>query len=370
VRILYVETSDFLPASAHFLEALEAMAERGECEFTFFDEARYRRAQRSIAGRIVRRIVGHPAGYRALNAALVAEAQRVHPDLVLIGKGAYFAPATLAAVRAATGASMVNWATDDPFNPASSTRDLVESIARYDLYVCTKRAIMDDARRAGCANVAYVRFGYKPQVHFPEAPANDDEARRFESDVTFIGGGDVDRAPYFETLVRAIPGLRLHLHGGYWNRYPKLRPYWRGNATGRDFRLAVGGAKIAVNLVRRANRDDHVMRTFEIPACGGFMLTERTATHDELFSEDKEAAFFNSPDEFVAKVRSYLGRDEDRVRIAAAGHRKITQGRHTYGDRLAEIIEAVQTVKGSQRPAKVGAAQTNEIEPNGSGPST
>jgi spore maturation protein CgeB len=370
VRILYVETSDFLPASAHFLEALEARAERGECEFTFFDEARYRRAQRSIAGRIVRRIVGHPAGYRALNAALVAEAQRVHPDLVLIGKGAYFAPATLAAVRAATGASMVNWATDDPFNPASSTRELVESIALYDLYVCTKRAIMDDARRAGCANVAYVRFGYKPQVHFPEAPANDDEARRFESDVTFIGGGDVDRAPYFETLVRAIPGLRLHLHGGYWNRYPKLRPYWRGNATGRDFRLAVGGAKIAVNLVRRANRDDHVMRTFEIPACGGFMLTERTATHDELFSEDKEAAFFNSPDEFVAKVRSYLGRDEDRVRIAAAGHRKITQGRHTYGDRLAEIIEAVQTVKGSQRPAKVGAAQTNEIEPNGSGPST
>jgi hypothetical protein len=260
---------------------------------------------------------------------------------------------------------MVNWATDDPFNPASSTRDLVESIALYDLYVCTKRAIMDDVRRAGCANVAYVRFGYKPQVHFPEAPANDDEARRFESDVTFIGGGDDDRAPYFETIVRAIPELRMHLYGGYWNRYPKLRPYWRGNATGRDFRLAVGGAKIAVNLVRRANRDDHVMRTFEIPACGGFMLTERSATHDELFSEDKEAVFFNSPDEFVAKVRSYLGRDEDRVRIAAAGHRKITQGRHTYGDRLAEIIEAVRSVKGSQRPGTVGGAQTNGIESHG-----
>lgn len=365
MRILYAETSDFLPVSAHFLEALEAMAERGECEFTFFDEASYRRPQRSIAGRIVRRIVGRPAGYRALNAALAAEARRLHPDLVLIGKGAYFAPATLAAVRAATGASMINWATDDPFNPASSTRDLVESIALYDLYVCTKRAIMDDVRRAGCANVAYVRFGYKPQVHFPEAPANDDEARRFESDVTFIGGGDDDRAPYFETLVGAIPGLRLHLHGGYWNRYPKLHPYWRGNATGRDFRLAVGGAKIAVNLVRRANRDDHVMRTFEIPACGGFMLTERSATHDELFSADNEAVFFNSPDELVAKVRIYLGRDEDRARIAAAGHRKITQGRHTYGDRLAEIIQAARSVKGLQRPAPVGGAQTSEIESDG-----
>ncbi len=345
MRILYADTSDFMPTGAHFLEALEAMAECGECEFTFFDEAGYRRPQRSLAGRIARRIAGRPAGYRALNAALVAEAERLHPDLVLIAKGAYFAPATLAAVRAATGASMINWATDDPFNPASSTRDLVESIALYDLYVCTKRALMDDARRAGCSNAAYVRFGYKPQVHFPEVRASDDERRRFQSDVTFIGGGDDDRAPYFERLVRAIPELRLHLHGGYWNRYPKLRRYWRGNATGRDFRLAVSGAKISVNLLRRANRDDHVMRTFEIPACGGFMLTERSATHDELFSEDNEAAFFSSPDELAAKVRSYLGRDEDRVRIAAAGHRKITHGRHTYGDRLAEIIQAARPVR-------------------------
>lgn len=360
MRILYADTSDFMPTGAHFLEALEAMAERGECEFTFFDEARHRRPQRSLAGRIARRIAGRPAGYHALNAALVAEAERLHPDLVLIAKGAYFAPATLAVVRDATGASMVNWATDDPFNPASSTRDLVESIALYDLYVCTKRAIMDDARRAGCANAAYVRFGYKPQVHFPEVPASDDESRRFQSDVTFIGGGDDDRAPYFERLVRAIPELRLHLHGGYWNRYPKLRRYWRGNATGRDFRLAVSGAKISVNLLRRANRDDHVMRTFEIPACGGFMLTESSATHDELFSEDNEAAFFSSPDELAAKVRSYLGRDEARVRIAAAGHRKITQGRHTYGDRLAEIIQAARSMKGLQRPATPGAAQTNE----------
>ena len=94
------------------------------------------------------------------------------------------------------------------------------------------------------------------------------------------------------------------------------------------------------------------------------MLTERSATHDELFSEDNEAAFFNSPDELVAKVRSYLGRDEDRVRIAAAGHSKITQGRHTYGDRLAEIIQAARSLKGLQRPAAPGAAQTSEIESN------
>jgi len=116
--------------------------------------------------------------------------------------------------------------------------------------------------------------------------------------------------------------------------------------------------------VRRANRDDHVMRTFEIPACGGFMLTERSSTHEELFREDHEAGFFGSPDEFVAKVRSYLARDEDRARIAAEGHRKITQGRHTYSDRLADIIEAAKVVRSQKLPA-AGATQTSEIESNG-----
>jgi len=318
------------------------MAARGECEFVFFDEAKYLGARPSIPSRVARRILGHPIGYRALNAALVAEARRIRPDLVLIGKGAYFAPGTLAAVREASGATLINWATDDPFNPANSTRELIESIPLYDLYVCTKRAIMDDVRRAGCGNVAYVRFGYMPQVHFPEPPATDEERRRFDCDVTFIGGGDADRAPYFETLIREIPELRLHLYGGYWGRYPKLRPYWRGNAVGRDFRLAVGGAKIAVNLVRRANHDDHVMRTFELPACGGFVLAERTDTHQELFAEDREAAFFSTPDEMTGKIRDWLPRDDTRRAVAAAGLRRITQGRNTYADRLAEILAAAQ----------------------------
>lgn len=341
MRILYTETSAYAPSSAHFLEALEAMASRGECEFTFFDETRYLRPQRSIAARIAQRVAGRPAGYRAVNAALVAEALRTAPDIVLVGKGAYFSAAALRQVHEVTGAVMVNWAPDDPFNRANSTRDLVESIPLYDLYVCTKRAVMDDMVRAGCARAIYVRFGYKPDLHFPEPPATTEESRRFDCDVMFIGGGDADRAPYFETLVRELPELNLSLYGGYWNRYPALRRYWRGNAIGREFRLAVGGAKICVNLVRRANRDDHVMRTFELPACGGFMLAERTDAHQELFAEDREAAFFSTRDELVAKVRRWLVRDDDRHTIANAAHRKISEGRNTYADRMDEILTAV-----------------------------
>jgi spore maturation protein CgeB len=365
MRILYAETTAYAPSSAHFLEALEASAARGEHEFRFLDEADFIKSSRSFAERIADRVVGRPlSGYQQLNRALVENSATFSPDMILIGKGRWFTPAALEAAKKVSGATLVNWATDDPFNPADNSRELVKSIPLYDLYVCTKKDIMNDVQRAGCANVAYVQFGYKPEVHFPEAPATDEERARFASDVMFVGGCDAHRIAYFEALVRAMPDVKLRLYGAYWDRARALRPYARGFAMAREYRLAVAGAKIAANLVRRANRDDHVMRTFEIPACGGFMLTERSWTHEELFREDHEAGFFGSSDELVTKVRSYLPRDEDRARIAAAGHRKITLGHHTYGDRLAEIIEATQALRGS-RKLPAGAAQTREIESNG-----
>ncbi len=342
IRILYFETTAFLPSSAHFLETLQERAARRQCEFRFVDEAQFAPSRTGLADRATRKLLGRPLfGYRALNQALVIAARELRPNIAIIAKGAYIAPATLLSIKRETGATLINWAADDPFNSANATRDLLRSIPIYDLYVCTKKAVIRDVRSAGSPRTAYLRFGYKPGAFFPEQAANEVERERFRSDVVFIGGCDSDRAPFFERLLERIPGVRLHLYGAHWDGYPAFRPHWRGQALGRDYRLAMSGAKIAVNLVRRANRDDHVMRTFEIPACGAFMLAERTDTHQELFVEDREAVFFGSPEEMAGKIGEFLPRDDARAAIAAAGHRKIISGRHTYADRLDEIVGLV-----------------------------
>lgn len=276
-----------------------------------------------------------------LNRALLAAVRTFLPDVVLVVMGFHIWPRTLDRIKKDTGALMVNYATDDPFNMRTSTQDLRDCIPLYDIYACTRKAMMKDISRAGCCNVQYTQFGYHPTVHFVETPETEAERRRFASDVAFVGEGDADRVPFFRTLIEAIPNLNLALYGGLWGLNRALRRYYRGSARGRDFRMALGGARIAVNLLRAQNRDDHVMRTFEGPACGAFMLNQRTEEQMALFEEGQDAAYFESPEELVNKVRYYLGNDSERERIRKNGHTKTIEGNHTYRDRLMEILREI-----------------------------
>lgn len=337
MRILLCGSSKFYGVGFSFNRALRQLGH----EVHFVDEQDFFGGlSRSFWPKLAYRILGRrPLTYWTYNRHLRRVACSFRPQLVLVTKGMFVRPDTLGLIKIETGATLINYATDDPFNPVVSTSDMRAAIPLYDLYATTKRANIEDLRQAGCRNPVYVGFGYDPELHFPESPMPD-EAHCWASDVVFIGGCDADRVPFFEALAQ-LPHLNLRLYGGYWNRHRKLRSYWRGFAVGREYRLALCSSKIAPCLVRRANRDAHVMRTFEIPACGVFMLAERTEEHLELFEEDKEAAYFSSPQELVDKVRYYLAHDEERQRIAGAGYRRVTSGKHTYKDRLVEIMRMV-----------------------------
>jgi spore maturation protein CgeB len=338
VRVMLIGPDEFWHITAFFRKALEQLGH----DHLVIDTERYTRKGVLIQKIAYRLLNKRPLAYWFFNRDVVTVAARSRPDMVLVMGRAFVSPESLKHIKR-SGAFLINYATDDPFSPMHRALHLIQGIPLYDLYVCTKRAIMDDVRRAGCLNVSYVPFGYEPSLHFPERPATDEEARLFASDVVFIGGGDNDRLPMMQMIAkRAKKRWTFCLYGGFWNRNWRMRKYYRGFAHGREYRLAVSSAKINLGLVRRANRDGHAMRTFEIPACGAFMLAERTEEHLELFSENKEAAYFGPDEELLEKIDYYLVHDAERQRIAQAGYERVTSGKHTYRNRLQEILELAQ----------------------------
>jgi spore maturation protein CgeB len=81
-------------------------------------------------------------------------------------------------------------------------------------------------------------------------------------------------------------------------------------------------------------------RNFEVPGCGGFLLTGQADNLEDYYAPGKEVACFTGVDNLVAQVRHYL-RDRDlREAVASAGYER-TMREHTYVHRFAEIFKQV-----------------------------
>ncbi len=231
--------------------------------------------------------------------------------------------------------SAVNFLTDDPFNPAHRARWFDQALPEYRVVFTPRRSNAADLKSAGCRQVTYLPFAYDPGDHRRDPPTE-----QVASDVLFVGGGDADRVPLAERLVAA--GIRVALYGGYWDRHPATAPAHRGVGDAATIRTATASAAVCLILVRRANRDGHVMRSFEAAACGGCMLVEDTAEHRDLFADS--VTYFRTPVEMVNQARQLLADPARRRDSADASHRRIvTDGANTYADRLRTILETTAT---------------------------
>lgn len=276
-----------------------------------------------------------------LNDAALRRARAFRPEMALVIKGQELRPATLVAIRSATGARLANWNTDNPFNRLNSSRDLLAGIPLYDSCFIWGRYLIPELKRAGARFVEHLPFAYNPALHRRAAspPAEDGAGGPA---VVFAGSPDPVRLTY----LKRIADCDLGLWGNHWDRLAggdPLRAKWRGVAEGEKLAPLLSACQIALNFVRDQNGPAHNMRTFEVPACGAFLLTSRTEEQVELLGDGPSAgaAYFESADELREKVGYYLRHAEERQAIARRGYERITGGANTYRDRMARVLKVV-----------------------------
>jgi hypothetical protein len=343
--ILYVSALTPHQSNLYRMWALERLGERVRALDVLDFNAR-----NPLLQKVMFRLSAGPGVIR-LNREILRLAEREKPEILWADKVLWLWPSTLRRLRQ-MGIVTVGYNPDNPFGTRSDPgwRLFLKSIPHFDLNVVPRERNIAEYRQHGARDVMSVQFAYEPTVQFPPPASWTDRAR--DRGVSFIGSPYDDRAAIFTRLAQA--GLPIVVSGSeaMWSRAlepdVKARIFREGELSGEKYREGIWRSKINLSFVTKSNADEFAHKSFEIAACGGFLLAERSAGHTARFVEDEEAVFFGNEAELQAKIRQYLPAEAARRRIAAAGHARAARSGYDNDTQVGLILERAKQIARSR----------------------
>jgi hypothetical protein len=293
--------------------------------------------------RVINKIIG-PPDFNQANRQIMHLFRQDKFDILWVDKGLTISGKTLMAIKKIQPSCVsLSYNPDDIMNHITQWKRYISSLSYYDFVITTRKCNIGDFRKLGAQNILCWRFAYDQHTHRP-MNLSAEEKKRFGGPVGFIGSYEAQRAESIYFLAEL--GIQVGVWGDGWEENCKLsHPNLciKGPSIyGDDYARAICSFDICLGFLRKRNRDLHTQRTFEIPACGAFMLAERTNEHLELFEEGKEAEFFGNNEELLEKVRFYLAHESERRQVAQAGRERCLRSGYSYHERIKEIMRNIE----------------------------
>lgn len=292
------------------------------------------------------------ARMKSLAAEIEATAANAGADVVLFAKGLGATPRLLDRLDD-WGCRSVCWYPDRDFeHPCVDER----SLPQFDLFITTKLYHLDHLRSIrGDRPTILIEHGWAPGVHWRIEPPVHSEERPF--DVIFVGNHSAYKEEWIADLAHRLPNLKIAIAGRRWRPDPAwITPNTviAGPLTGDAMSRAIGHARIGLAIHhgpggRQGWQDDVSTRTFEIPACGTFMLHIDNSHVRSLFNVPEEIDVFRTGEELATKIALYLNDTERREAAAALAYKRVVPSRSYFQIGL-EIGNAIRAELDLGRP--------------------
>jgi glycosyltransferase involved in cell wall biosynthesis len=272
--------------------------------------------------------------FASVNRNFIAFCSGVKPNVVWVDKGYWIWPSSLKNLRS-QGIFLVQHNTD-ALHPASRIMRWQYTLIRqtlryYDLYFTSNLRDFATLSVQSIPRTELTFLGYD-HLRFNNLPLPIDLTDRWASDLLFIGHYEPRTERRISALVEA--GLQVRVYGSGWER-ARNRNNLRGyvhfrQLSNKEYIHALKAAKIGLCFVSELNGNQTAGRSFEIPACGTFLLAVRTPQHRECYVEGKEAEFFEDHRELVEKARFYLEHEDQRQEIARCGNQRCVMSDYSW----------------------------------------
>lgn len=284
-----------------------------------------------------------PVFVNELKREAVRFAAQFKPDCLFVFKGSWVHPDLVSFCRQKKIVS-VNYYPDVSF--LSHGPYIPKTLPLYDRVFTTKTYGVEDMKgKLGVQRSSFLPPGYDPELHRPVV-LNEEDRKTYECDVAFIGTWSPKKEKVLASLCRALPKVHVKIWGNQWNRSHSTvlaKSIMHSEVTGDEYAKAICGASVCLGLLSEAGSgsssgDLITARTFQIPACGTFMLHERNPEVLSYFEEGTEAAFFGTPEELAQKVCYYLEHPLERQEISQAGLNRSLTDEYAIDARMREVM--------------------------------
>lgn len=286
-------------------------------------------------GRLFATFVRVEPWWRKANLQLIQQVDQCRPNILLIIGTHGVRAGTLAQIRVRHPRLLAYCLYPD--GPHNLDDERLNGLPLFDRVMTSSPAWVQAFQSLGARNVVYLPFAADTALHKPTTPVVNSQLAH---DLAFIGTWRAER----EALLSQLATYDLAIWGSnYWRTrtqpHSPLRRKWGGRSLiGAEFAQACAQSKILLNIMDPISWPGPNMRTFELPACRAFALAERSAAVLELFREGETIECFANLVEAQEKIEYYLVHDVARERIARAAYDFVTQGGHTYHDRVRTLL--------------------------------
>lgn len=108
---------------------------------------------------------------------------------------------------------------------------------------------------------------------------------------------------------------------------------------GKNLISVIAKSYASINILRKQNLTSHNMKTFEIPAMGGLLVTTRTKEQNFFFPENKASIMFKNAKELEKKI-SFL---KNNKKIAKSIRRRgfLLSHKHSYKNRAKYLFKII-----------------------------
>ncbi|QWX83325.1 glycosyltransferase family 1 protein [Cellulophaga sp. HaHaR_3_176] len=276
------------------------------------------------------------------NQQIIKSVTKLKYDILWIDKGVTINKKTLLFVKQNSPKTIiVSYSPDNMALRHNQSQNYLNSLSLYDYIFTNKSYILEDMKNLGAKNIKFIHNMYEASFHYPRELSNTD-IEQLGGDVGFIGAWEKER---FESILYlAKNGINVKVLGdGKWNDFKTISPNLtiQPGVFSEEYSKALSAFKISLCFLRKMNFDQQTTRTMEIPACGGFMMAERTQEHQELFEEGKEAAYFSSNEELLKLCKYYLANKNERTSIAKAGLERCISSGYSNERTIKKMLDIV-----------------------------